>query len=396
MSLLGITSAHAEPSGFLSKGYTGDDALDRAWSMFNLYKDDHNPVLQEFKLMGRLQVQSIFGRSDGDSFNTSDFKDAGNDKSVWGNDIEARRTKIGFTSTWFNKWEFDGIFDVDADGMDDTGASTLYEALYELHVTYVHSDAFNISVGKSKVNFTREQEIPSFKILTVERSLLSNMLYPGELTGIRINGKGIKGGWLYEFGIYGNDRQREFSDGDGGTIVLSKIGYDYAEKIGLDKAVASFHYMSNSEPNYKPTNTPEYTTGTSPNFKSSIAITNDISQDRFGLTSDVIFASGDGAQSDVMGLTLIPSYFISEDFQLVARFQIATSEDPNGLRLPSRYERLVTGDDESGNTYTSAYLGLNYYIHGHKLKLMNGIEYSHLGGGDYDGVTYMSGLRLAF
>ena len=44
----------------------------------------------------------------------------------------------------------------------------------------------------------------------------------------------------------------------------------------------------------------------------------------------------------------------------------------------------------------SAYIGLNYYIYGHKLKLMNGVEYSHLGGGDYDGYTFLSGLRFSF
>jgi phosphate-selective porin OprO/OprP len=75
---------------------------------------------------------------------------------------------------------------------------------------------------------------------------------------------------------------------------------------------------------------------------------------------------------------------------------VASSSDPDGLRVPSRYERLVAGDDEKGNTYTSAYLGLNYYLYGHKLKLMNGVEYSTLGGGDYDGYTFMSGLRFSF
>ena len=56
----------------------------------------------------------------------------------------------------------------------------------------------------------------------------------------------------------------------------------------------------------------------------------------------------------------------------------------------------MINDDESGNTYASAYLGLNYYLYGHKLKLMNGIEYSNMGGGDYDGYTFLSGLRFSF
>jgi phosphate-selective porin OprO/OprP len=395
-SLLGMTSAHAEPSGLLYGKLSGETAYDRAWSAFTLHKDEDNQILQEFSLQGRLHVQSIYGESNGDSFNTSDYKDAGNDETVWGEDFEARRARFGFKSKWFQTWKLDGMINVDVDGMDNTGSDTLYKDIYDLMLTYAPSDAFNLSAGKTKVKFTREQETSSNNILTLERSLLSNTLFPGELTGVWTSGKGIAGGWLYELGFYGNDRQREFSDMDGGEIILAKIGYDYAEKAGFDTAVASVHFMTNSEPNYKPTNTPEYTTGTSPNFKNSIAITNDISQGRFGLVTDVLFASGDGSQSDVMGITLIPSYYIAQGLQLVGRLQVATCEDSNDLRVPSRYERLVSGDDERGNTYASAYAGLNYYLYGHKLKLMNGIEYSHLGGGDYDGYTFMSGLRFSF
>ena len=392
---LEITSEKSPHGGFLFNGFSGDTVMDRTWSMFELYKNDDNQVLQEFKLQGRLHVQSIFGESNDDSFNTSDYKDAGNNESVWGNDFEARRARLGFKSKWFQKWKFDGMINVDVDGKDNSGSSTYYKDLYDLHLTYAPSDAFNLGVGKAKVKFTREQETSSNNILTLERSLLSNTLFPGELTGIWTNGKGIKGGWLYELGIYGNDRQREFTDGDGGEIVLAKVGYDYAEKFGFDTAVASIHYMNNSEPGYKPDNTPEYSTGTSPNFGSSIAITNEITQGRFGIMSDIVFGSGDGDQSDVMGISVIPSYFIADGLQLVGRLQVGTSSDADDLRVPSRYERLATGDSR-GNTYTSVYAGLNYYIHGHQLKLMNGIEYTHLGGGDYDGYTIISGLRFSF
>ena len=398
-SLLGLVSANAEPTGLMFGKLTGETAFDRAWSAFTLYKNEDNPILQEFALQGRLQVQSIYGESDGDSFNTSDYKDAGNDETVWGNDIEARRARFGFKSKWFQSWKFEGQINVDVDGMDNTGDDTFYKDIYDLFVTYAPSDAMNISAGKTKVKFSREQEISSKEILTIERSLLSNTLFPGELTGIWASGKGIADHWLYEVGVYGNDRQREFTDLSGdnrGTLFLAKIGYDYAEQSGLDTAVASVHFMNNSEPNYKEPTPPDYTTGTSPNFKTSWAFTNDITQGRFGLTTEAMLASGDGSQSDVMGLTLIPSYYIGEGLQLVGRLQVATSEDPDDLRVPSRYERLVAGDDEKGNTYASAYVGLNYYIYGHKLKLMNGLEYSHMGGGDYDGYTLMSGLRFSF
>ena len=408
------TEAPASPStatGLLVGKFPGETAWDRAWSAFTLYKDDSNPILQEFSLQGRLQVQSIYGESEDDSFNTSDYKDvsAANDENVWGNDIEARRNRIGFKSKWFQNWKFEGQINVDNNGQDNSGDNTFYKDIYDLFITYSHSDAVNISAGKTKVKFTREQEISSKEILTIERSLLSNTLFPGELTGAWVSGKGIADHWLYELGVYGNEREREFSDFEGGAIVLGKIGYDYSSQSGFDSSVASLHYMHNSEPGYKSSEPDaDYTPGTSPSFKDSIALTNDITHGRFGLTTDLVYGMGDDdlGQSDVFGISLIPSYFIADGLQLVGRFQVATCEDPDDLRVPGRYERLpikgftnkgkVINDDEKGNTYTSAYVGLNYYLYGHKLKLMNGVEYSHMGGGDYDGYTFMSGLRFSF
>ncbi len=399
------TDAAEAPSsnatGLLVGKLTGETAWDKAWSAFTLYKNEDNNILQEFSLQGRLQVQSIYGESNDDSFNTSDYKgNAGSttDENVWGNDIEVRRARFGFKSKWFQNWKLEGQINVDNDGHDNSGDNTYYKDLYDLFLTYSHSDALNISAGKTKVKFTREQEISSKEILTMERSLLSNTLFPGELTGAWVSGKGIQEHWLYEIGVYGNEREREFSDFEGGTIVLGKIGYDYSSQSGLDSAVASLHYMHNSEPGYKTSEPdPDYSPGTSPSFKDSIALTNDINHGRFGLTTDIVYGMGDDdlGQSDVFGISLIPSYFIADGLQLVGRLQLATCSDPNDLRVPGRYERLAAGD-QTGNTYSSAYVGLNYYLYGHKLKLMNGVEYSHMGGGDYDGYTLMSGLRFSF
>jgi phosphate-selective porin OprO/OprP len=425
--LLGLVSAHGgttesgaldatSPStatGLLLGKFTGESAWDRAWSGFTLYKDENNQILQEFSLQGRLQLQTIYGESDDDSFNTSDYKDAKNDESVWGNDVEVRRARFGFKSKWFQNWKFEGQINVDPDGMDGSGDGTLYKDLYDLYITYAPSDALNVSVGKTKVKFSREQEISSKEILTMERSLMSNTLFPGELTGIWVNGKGIQDHWLYELGIYGADRVREFSSFDEGVVVLAKIGYDYSSQSGLDSAVASFHYMHNSNPGFAHRKNADYTPSTSPDFTDSIALTNDITQGRFGLTTELLYGFGfqgtverypsvgpygpqNVNQSDVVAFSIIPSYYIADGLQLVGRLQVATCGDADDLRVPSRYERLVAGDDEKGNTYASAYLGLNYYLYGHKLKLMNGIEYSHLGGGDYDGFTVMSGLRFSF
>ena len=420
------TVASGGATGLLLGKLTGETAYDRIWSAFTLYKDDNNPVLQEFSLQGRLQVQYADGNSDDGHFDIEDFKN-GNDanrQSVWDDHFEARRARLGFKSKWFQNWKLEGQIDVDT----TEGLENFYRDIYDLYLTYAPSDAFNASIGKTKVKFGREQEISSKEILTFERSLVSNLLFPGELTGAWVSGKGIADHWLYELGVYGTDRARAFSSFDQGVVVLGKIGYDYSAQAGLDTAVVSLQYMHNTEPGYKEEDDDNFFASGSPAFTDSIALTNDITQGRFGLTTDILYGFGyQGTaeqagsikainQTDVFGISLIPSYFIADGLQLVGRIQWATSGDvtaahgstpaSSNLGLPGRYEKWAPNAIQNGDNYTSFYLGLNYYLYGHKLKIMNGIEYSMMDGGianakkgqtaSYDGYTFLSGLRFSF
>lgn len=420
-SVLGCLCAHAgtEPSamadlpppssatGLLFGKFPGETAYDKIWSGFTLYKDDNNPILEEFSLQGRLQVQYADGHSENGHFDIHDYKNAGKDENVWGDDLEVRRAYFGFKSKWFQNWKFEGQIDVDTDGLDGKGDRTLYKDLYDLYVTYAPSDAMNISIGKQEVKFSREQEISSKEILTFERSNVSDLTFPGNLTGIWVNGKGIQEHWLYELGVYGNDRVREFTNFEGGTIILGKIGYDYSSASGLDSAIGWFRYMHNTDPGYKSSEIDaNFATPSSPRFTDTVALSSDIIQGRFGITTDLIYGFGDNdtLQSDVLALDIIPSYFIADGVQLVGRLQLATSDDDNGfsgIPAANRYDAYAPTTDvlttkRTGDSYVSVYAGINYYLYGHKLKLMNGIEYSHLGGGDYDGYTFLSGLRFSF
>jgi len=407
-----IEAPSSAATGLLVGKLTGETAWDRAWSSAILYKNDDNPVIQLFQLTGRLQLQSIYGQAGDDSFNTSDFKDAGNDEIVWGNDIEVRRARLGFKSKFYQNWKLDASFNVDVDGHDGPGGdTTFYKSFQEGGLTYAPSDQFNFSIGKKQVRFSRDQEISSTEITTFERSVASNTFTPGELTGVWSFGKGIAGAWLYELGAYSNARVAEFSTpGDGGILAIGKIGYDLAEHVGLESCVTTFTYMHNTEPGYQDGKIdPNFAFSASPSFTDSIALTNDSSQGRFGMITELMYGFGftgeadqgkakpaQIAQSDLFGFTLTPSYFIADGLQAVYRFQLISAADPDGIRVPSRYDRLAAGDDERGNTYTAHYLGLNYYIYSHKLKLMAGVEYSQMGGGSYDGYTLLSGLRMNF
>ncbi|MDH4445047.1 MAG: porin [Akkermansiaceae bacterium] len=430
-SLLGCLSIQARTdaaassaTGLLVGKLVGETNFDRAWSAFTLYKDESNPILQEFSLQGRLQVHYADGNSDNGHFDIRDFKEASNanDQTVWGDNFEARRARLGFKSKWYQSWKLEG--QIDADTTD--GANKIYRSIYDLSLTYAPTDAMNVTVGKTKVKFGREQEISSKEILPFESSLISNLLFPGELTGVMVNGKGIQDYWTYELGVYGSDRVRTFSGYNEGTVTLGKIGYNYSSQSNLDTALASVQFMHNSAPGFKETDSDNFYSNSSPAFTDSIALTNDITMGRFGLITDILYGFGyrgtaDQAglekslnQTDVFGISLIPSYFIASGLQLVGQLQWAISDsvqpasgsDPatTNLGLQSRYEKWAPSVIPNGDSYTSAYIGLNYYLYSHKLKFMNGIQYSTMDGGlaksgqtaSYDGYTFLSGLRFSF
>lgn len=423
-------AANAIDVGVFSKGLAGETVYDRIWSAANLYRDRQNPILQEFSLQGRLQLQSIYGHSHGDSYNTSDFKhtSVANDEQVWGDDIEVRRAYIGFKSKWFGDWKVEGNIDVDTDWNDSTfstgqkGGGTPYKDIYDLFVLYTPSDKFGVGFGKQEVKLTREGEISSSDIVTLERSYANNVTQPGNLTGAWVYGKGIADHWQYHLGVYAADRVREFSNFDGGAAILAKVGYDYSKAVGADSAAVFVRYMHLTDPGFRSDQQKNnFQTPTTASFANVIVLGNDITYGKFNLTTDIIYGfryKGDATvlnnsnakvnSADLFAIDIIPSYYITKKLQVVARLQVATASKGDAIQEQGRYERLATDGmgnnvknttrltDERGNTYTAEYIGLNYYLYGHKLKVMSGIEFSQLGAGQYDGYTAMTGIRMVF
>lgn len=412
-ALLAVTSAalgeSPSPTGLLFGVFPGESDYDKIWSAATLYKDASNPILQEFALQGRLHIQYADGHSSNGHFDIDDYKNSGKQESVWGDVFDVRRSYFGIRSKWFNDWRFSGQIVVDPDASNGAdGSYTFYKNLFDMILTYAPNDAVQVSIGKQTTRGDREYEISSREIVTIERSLAANMIAPNNLTGMWVNGSGIASHWAYEFGVYGNDEAREFSNFHGGLVTITKLGYDWSKAIGAKEALLSLRHVHNTEPGYKPDRTwTNYTPIPSPPYTDSLALSNDMTIAKFRLITEAIYGFGASElnRSDFIALDIIPTYRLTADLELAGRIQLVGSSDPDGVGIASRYEAVspetnpVTGkriSDSKGNTYFSSYLGLNYYIYGHKLKLMNGFEFSHLGGGDYNGTTYFSALRFAF
>ncbi len=364
---------------------------DKIWGLATLYKDDNNPYIQEFSLQGRLQLQWASGDSDVGNFGTEDRPE----EVRWG-DIEVRRWRLGFKSKIARVFKLEGQIDVNPNFELEPGANPdlgdgFYRDIYDIYLTYAPSDAFNLSVGKTKAKFfTHEYFTSSKEIIVFERSLLVNQLRPTELTGIWANGK--IDNFLYAVAAYGGDYKPEFSEFDAGAVFQGSLGYDFGSVFGTEKAIVRFDYQhSTSDEN---SDAPAV-------YEHAFSLNSNIEQGRFALYTDLIGGIGRGTTGDVYGAVVTPSYYIADSLQLVLRYQYAHGEN-DGLRLQSRYERLAPdlSDGGRGEEYNAVYMGLNYYICGHKLKLMGGVEYNNMDGGDdggdYDGWTALVGMRMFF
>jgi hypothetical protein len=95
-----------------------------------------------------------------------------------------------------------------------------------------------------------------------------------------------------------------------------------------------------------------------------------------------------GEKGSAIGLNIQPGFYLTDELQVVARYQIATSDESNGLAPQRRYERPA--GMTSGELYQAVYLGLN----DHRIKMISGIEYSNMDG--QDNVTASIGFRMFF
>ncbi len=361
--------------------------FDQIWGSAVLYKAESR-FLTSFAFQGLLHLQDDQGWSDRGDFGTRDRPES----VRWG-DFEVRRMRLGFKSKLMDgKGRLDGLIDVNAN------FNQFYGRMNILFFEYAFSDALTVGFGKRKAYFSLEHTISSREILTVERALLTNALFTSRYTGIWASGKA--GQFQWDVAGYAGDDEREFTTFHGGALIQAGLGYDLKEATGLDRASINFDYQKATADTSVKGNTFEG----SPVpylFESAMSLNSTWEKGPWGFYTDILHGHGRGSQGDVSGIILMPAFYATKNLQFVGRYQYALGEN-DGLRLASRYDRLATGitDNGHGGEYHGFYLGANYYIYGHKLKLMTGLEFVTLSGGghggSYNGWSWSSALRMYF
>jgi phosphate-selective porin OprO/OprP len=345
--------------------------FDDLWSHAKLYENDANPVVQDLSLVGRAQGDVVV--FDGDQGHHS--------KADW------RRFRVGVKSSILQDAVFHAEvdFDLNSHDYDDT-----YGRLTDFYLGWSRDAAFKIKLGKQSAPFTLDGATSSKSLITLERSTLAtNLWFPTEyFTGVV--GLGKKGRWSYHAGAYSSSGDDEFGSFDSGYFGLASLGYDLSEATGLDEALVRIEYVYNDPDDSGDVGTRD--------LRHVGSLVGRLQTGRIGFWSNVALAKGIGSQSDLFGLQLMPYYDFTESWQVVFRYSLVTSSGDNGVRL-NRYEsRIESGRSDEAHEF---FLGLNWFIYGHKFKWQNGIEYTHASdsardGGRYNGWGFSSGIRISW
>jgi phosphate-selective porin OprO/OprP len=376
MTLLALTIG--TQASFAEDSYTA--ALDELWSFATLYKDDRNPILEEFKLRGRYQGQ--YWDVDADQGSQSNWED--------------RRSRFGFDAKLFEK-----KIEVRADFQSNDGFDDIYDGLVDAYIRWKPTSSLSFTLGKTKPLIGQYDWLESSNSEpTFERSQIFNQLNINRATAFTVEHSIDEFSW--RAGIYSNDTPSntggsgafgdgEFGDMNGGFSTTLGVGYDFKGLLCTDKADFRFDWLHSDR------EAGDFVLG---RYDDILSATFVVRQEAAAVVLESYFASGgDGDDSDVFGFFIQPTYnVIPKKLQLVGRYSFANSSGPLGVIGQSRYEKPVADNGARGDIYNAFYGGVQYFIYGDKLKLMAGAEWAQLrGNGEaYEGTTLLTGIRLSF
>jgi len=332
---------------------TAEEAAPPAVPLENLglvYQNDDNPIVQEAWLLGRYHGQWRW--ADG-----SDGEDDG---------YEDRRYRMGGQARMFDR------LTLHVQMVSGSDFEPFYNGFTELWAAWKFSDAFVLTVGQQKHRFTHDRNVSSRYINYLERSMLTNMFAADYTPAVTLSGKAQR--WSWYGGVFSNKTGRDmkdaFTDLDSGYSLLATATRDLGDYIPTDSAFLNVSFV-HSDANDNATNLDH--------FEQGVASALILTQGPVSLVTEV--TAGLGADDGgALGLNLQPGVFITSWLQAVARYQLAGSDEDAGLRAQRRYERLA--GMSRGDLYQAGYMGLNFHLAQHRVKLMTGIEYATLGGED--------------
>lgn len=319
-----------------------------------------NNAVKDVRLRGRIQSQIGYADIKNDE-GSSDFST-----------MELRRVRMGMRGTLFDNVRAQ----LEANLVPGSSLS-MRSAFLEWRE---HKPAY-VKLGLDKPQFGFEENTSSAEILTVERTLIGNTLVPGTMNGLSLSGS--QGIVSYSAGVY-TGRANRNADGNDDYMFNASAQLNLDDMVGNGRLRIRADYINNDDD------------GGNFSYDDGMAASVHFAMNGFDLRGEYMTASK--GSDDTSGFYLMPSYFLTEKLQAVARIEVTESDNAKGLSAPSRYARSVdtmavreavvdevTGatlsaavNPQRGDDYKAAYIGLNYYFSGHAHKLMTGIEVAEL------------------
>jgi phosphate-selective porin OprO/OprP len=343
---------------------------DRVWSSFTeLHSDDSNPIVQRVLFTGRLQHDFAVVNAD-----EADHRES-----------NLRRLRLGPRITLFRRLLVHAELELNPQERDP-----FYIRFTDLYVQWSRNGRLALTVGKQGVPFTLEGATSSKELLTIDRSnLANNIWFPQEyMPGVSVSGR--QAPWIYRAGVYSaGAANRELGEFSGGLFTLGVLGYDFAALLDAKEALLTGNYVY-QRPDTDNTFTRRLEHIASINFK--------LDQPRWGLRTDLAMGTGYQGQSDLVGIVIMPLVNVTDKLQLVTRYTMVDSRDVNGVQFGTYESRVERG---RGDHYNEGYVGANYYLYGHRLKVQTGLHYADMDdraddGGAYSGVGWTTGVRVGW
>jgi phosphate-selective porin OprO/OprP len=353
----------------LSASAEEESGYDRVWAHARVYQGENDSFFQWIDLSGRLQLDLAYveNRSDSDS------------------EFNVRRFRFGFKS----KFKQNFILHIEGE-FDPQDSGQFYQRLTDTYIAWELNDLATLTAGKHSAGFTLDGMTSSKRLLTIDRSNLTNNIWFTEeyIPGISV--KGGRSGWNYFLGLFSSgDDDPEFGDFKGGEFVLGTLGRNFKQQLGADDALLRLNLVYNE---------PDPENGFTNLLEKIVSLNFQYEKNGVGVRSDISAGAGYYGQSDLWGFYVMPYLRFSDSMELVARYTYIDSEDENGIRF-ARYERNIA--EGQGDRYNEIYLGFNYYWYGHKLKLQNGLQFVDMqdranDGGAYAGWAWTTGFRVSW
>jgi phosphate-selective porin OprO/OprP len=344
---------------------------DRIWTrLTNWYDDKENPVVQRVLFTGRFHHDLAMVEADQGDWRESNI----------------RRVRFGTRVTMFR--DFLAHAEVEVNPQE---REPFYLRMTDAYIAWQKNPKSVVMVGKQSIPFTQEGATSSRELVTIDRSNLANNIWFTQeyMPGVSVSGRVAP--WNYRAGVYSSgSMNREFGRFDGSFFTMAVLGYDFAKQLGVREAVLTGNYLY-QRPDALNTFTKRFEHIGSLNLR--------LERPRWGFRTDLSKTTGYLGQRNVLGVMAMPYVNATSKLQFVGRYTFLKSDGNNGLSLATYENRVVTRGN--GDRYSEGYVGANYLLYGHRLKLQTGVQFADMrdranDGGAYSGTAWTTGLRVGW